>query len=193
MATRLPIDKRSPRDFWDDQHKALASDQIAWVLTADELLRAFELLARQAEEDVRLREDRTCQFPRIFGQAMMLAALAIENLLKAIRLPQIGSLFDKRGAFVLVTHDILQLATDAGVSLSADEQILLERLEQYLTWAGRYPVPLRSEEMRPRTLPNNGYSPRTYISLPFDFPAISAFIARLKSLLPNVTYKPSET
>ena len=55
MVTRLPIDARSPSNFWDEQHKALASQQIVWVICADELLRAFELLARQAEEDVRRR------------------------------------------------------------------------------------------------------------------------------------------
>jgi len=182
---RLPIDKRSPREFWDNQHKKIASEQIAWILTADELLRAFELLAHQMEEDLRrLREDQARSFPKIYGPMLMLGALAIENLLKALRIPHVNPLFDKRGAFILDTHDVLQLAEDAGMSLSEDEQMLLERLEQFLTWAGRYPIPLFSEALRPRTLPNNSAAPRTYCSMPGDFLAITAFAARVKELLP---------
>ena len=194
MVTRLPIEKRSPRDFWDDQHKALASNQITWILSADELLRAFEILARQAEEDVRkLNEDKAFCPPRVYGTALMLAALAIENLLKAVLLPLVNPLFDKRGAFVLDTHDILKLAEDANISLTQDERILLERLEQFLTWAGRYPVPLFSEEMRPRTLPNGGFAPRTYYTIPSDFETIFAFAKRLKALLPVINYAPTKT
>jgi hypothetical protein len=194
MPTRLPIDKRAPRDFWDKQHKKLASTQIVWVLRADELLRAFELLARQAEDDLRLlNENETSHPPSVSGTAIMLGALAIENLLKAIRLPQVTPLFDKRGAFKLDTHDMLKLADDTGIRLSKEEQILLERLEQYLIWAGRYPIPLFSEETRPRTLPNGGIAPRTFHAFPGDFAAIAAFAGRLKNMLPSVSYGPEAT
>jgi hypothetical protein len=114
----------------------------------------------------------------------MLGALAIEDLLKAIRVPMVTALFDKRGAFTLDTHDVLKLAEDAGIPLSKEEHYLLERLKQFLTWAGRYPIPVFSEEMRPRTLPNGGFAPRTIHSIPDDFAAISAFAKRLKKMLP---------
>jgi hypothetical protein len=192
MVTRLPIDKRSPKDFWDGQHKKLASEQITWVLTADELLRAFQLLAQQAEADVRQTRGNGCYVPRLSGVAMMLGALAIENLLKAIRLPQVIPLFNSRGAFVLDTHDLLKLAEDAGISLLQEERILLERLEQFLTWAGRYPIPLSCDAMRPRTLSNGGFAPRTIHSIPSDFAAISAFVEKLKARLPAISYAPSD-
>lgn len=193
MATRLPIDKRSPRDFWDDQHKKLASEQIVWVLTADQLLRAFQMLARQAEADAIQNREQEIYVPSVSGTAMMVGALAIENLLKAVRIPQVPKLFDSRGAFVLDTHDILKLAEDAAISLTSEERALLERLEQFVTWAGRYPIPLFSEAMRPRTLSNGGFAPRTILSIPGDFTAISAFSAKLKALLPQITYEPSKT
>lgn len=193
MTNRLPIDKRSPKDFWDEQHRRLASEQLVWVLSADELLRAFQLLAGQAEADARGAKDRKGYLPSISGSAMMLGALAIENLLKATRVAQVSQLFDGRGAFCLDTHDLLKLAEDAGISLAVEEKSLLERLEQFLTWGGRYPVPLSSEAMRPRTLPNGGFAPRTSHSIPGDFVAISTFAEKLKAILPALQDGQSET
>jgi hypothetical protein len=193
MTTRLPIDKRSPRDFWDEQHKRLASEQTVWVLTADQLLRAFELLAQQAKTDAMQIREQKIYVPGVSGTAIMLGALAIENLLKAVRLPQVTPLFDSRGAFVLDTHDILKLAEDAAIPLTSEERALLERLEQFVTWAGRYPIPLFSEAMRPRTLSNGGFAPRTIHTIPGDFTAISAFSAKLKAMLPQISYEPSKT
>jgi hypothetical protein len=186
MSRRLPIDKRSPKAFWDDQHRKLASTQTTWVLTADQLLRAFQLLAEQTETDIRQAFESDQYFPSISGAVMMLGALAIENLLKAIRIKQVKQLFNSRGAFVLDTHDVLKLAEDAGISLSQEEHILLERLEQFITWAGRYPMPLFSDPMRPRTLSNGGFSPRTTISHPSDFDAILNFAHKLKTMLPAI-------
>jgi hypothetical protein len=190
MATRLPIDKRSSREFWDDQHKKTASQQIAWVLTADQLLRAFQLLAQQAEADVIQLREQEIPMPSVSGIAIMLGALAIENLLKAIRLQQVTPLFDSRGAFVLDTHDILKLAEDSAISLTSEERARLERLEQFVTWAGRYPIPLFSEAMRPRTFPNGGFAPRSFHCIPSDFAAILAFAEKLKAILPQVLYTP---
>ncbi len=191
MATRLPIDPRSSQNLWDNRHKALASEQSAWVISAEELLRAFEMLAQQSEEDVRPGRDITAPFG-VSNVAMMLGALAIENLLKAVCLPQVSPLFNKRGAFDLDTHDLLKLAEDAGIALSQEERILLERLEQFITWAGRYPVPLRSGPMRPRTLPNGSCAPLTVHTIPDDFAAVSAFAQKLKGMLPTISYATQE-
>lgn len=90
---------------------------------------------------------------------MMLGALAIDNLLKAIRITQIAPFFNSRGAFVLHAHDVLKLTEDAAISLSQEELILLKRLEQFITLAGRYSMPLFSDAMYPRTLSNGVFVP----------------------------------
>lgn len=189
MITRLTTDKRSPKSLCDDRHKKLASEQIVWVQTADQLLRAFQLLAQQAKADVVQVREKGIYTPSVSGVAIMLGALAIENLLKAIRLPQVTPLIDNRGAFVLNTHNILKLAEEAGVSPTSEEQVLLERLEQFITWAGCYPIPLFSEAMRPRKFSNGGFAPRTIHNIPSDFDAISAFAQKLKVMLPSISYE----
>ncbi len=77
---------------------------------------------------------------------LMIAGFAVENALKAVRVKQekAGVTKAKAGAVGisrdLLTHDLLRLAREAGVTLSSPESDLLERLQAYLVWAGRYPV-----------------------------------------------------
>lgn len=53
----------------------------------------------------------------------------------------------------------------AGITLNEAESYLVERLEVFVTWAGRYPIPLTLEGYLPRTAPHGGSgSLRTYIS-----------------------------
>lgn len=190
MSTRLPIEESNSRDFWDEQHQAQASSQISWVLTADELLRSFSLLARQAEVDARkLFEDRRgspVYVPQVSSVALMIGALAIENLLKGIRVEQIQQVFDQRGRFILATHDLLRLADDAQVSLSEEDRILLERLQEFSTWGGRYPVPKKSEDLLPRKFPHGGVGPRTAHNIPGDFTAVQSLCDRLREMLPKI-------
>ena len=46
-------------------------------------------------------------------------------------------------------HELLQLATAAGVTVSQSEQSILIRLTDFIKYAGRYPVPLHVEKMKP--------------------------------------------
>jgi hypothetical protein len=76
----------------------------------------------------------------------MVAGFAVENALKAIRVKQDPSSVTKGqpGDFgiskVVKTHDLKGLAKAASIALSASETDLIERLEAFLVWAGRYPV-----------------------------------------------------
>lgn len=187
MANRLLIDKRSPKKFWDDQHKLSGSMPVVWLLTAEQLLRAFQMLMDQARQDAHdaFGSDESVRFP-ISSTAMMLGGFAIENLLKAIKVSQGSQVFDDRGFFTVKTHDVLELAVDAGVELDTAEEALLEKLEQFVIWAGRYPIPLSSEDLRPRTLDNGGFAPRTCISIPGDFDAVMAFAEKLREKLTNL-------
>ncbi len=194
MISRLPIDNGSPRASWDAQHKKIASEPIAWVATADELLRAFQLLAQQTEEDFLQNREGNNYVPIVSNVSIMLGALAIENLLKAVCIKKTSNpIFDNKGAFALRTHNLLWLAEDACVSLSPTENILLERLEQFLSWGGRYPIPVSFEAMCPRTLPTGGFAPLTSYLLPTVFQEILAFSERIKAMLPTVTYLYSES
>ena len=177
--TKCPIDKNSPKSFWDDQHKRLAGDQYEWIHTAYDLAQAFEILVKESREEM---SSNCCDISK---PAIFLGALAIENLLKAIRISQLSSIFNARGEFVLDTHDLLTLVSDAGIKVSEEESVNLERLWQFIVWAGRYPIPLFSNDMRPRTLPGGGYAPRTAYPIPQVYDEIAKLISRFKSMLPK--------
>lgn len=187
MTSELPIDKRSPRHFWDDQHKKIASKPLTWVLTADELLRAFELLATHVVEDSTKRQEASDKYiPSISSSAMMLGGFAIENMLKAIYVSRYSA-FDSSGNLTIVKHDLLTLADALEISLTKDERMLLERLTQFITWAGRYPVPLYIDDMRPRTLSSDGLAPRTCVWIDCDFEQVRTLVAKLRTQLPTIS------
>lgn len=185
MIEKMPIDKRSSKAFWERQHQMASSLDIAWMLSADSLLRSFHILADQSLADTKalITEDIEAHQPSVSRVAMMLGALVIENLLKAIAVSKNSNPFNQQGKFLYKTHDLLELANEISISLHEDEKRLLERLEQFLSWGGRYPTALKSEDLRPRTLPNGGFSPRTTISLPTDFDNIKKFVQKLKQEL----------
>lgn len=77
MKKRGP-DSRSPKSFWDEQHKLVAAQPFAWVHKADELLAAFEVLvARETANEIH-------HPPYVSHVAYMLAGFAIEVLMKGI-------------------------------------------------------------------------------------------------------------
>lgn len=71
--------------------------------------------------------------------ALLLGGYAIEDYAKA-RLLEHGKDWRGKG------HDLPWLVREAGVELEKADQVLLRRLKEVVTWAGRYPAPLRPEE-----------------------------------------------
>lgn len=175
-------DPRSPGDIWDEQYRLLAENPIAWVIKADTLIAAFEVLAQRDEITLESQDNS----PYVSGVAYMLAGFAVEVLLKAL-LVQNASPWNEKGQFQLKSHDLTELAHAADFNLIEGETRLLEKLEEFLNWAGRYPIPLRSESMRPRTTPSGGFASRTYHNLGEDWTAVRVLIARLKQQLPRIT------
>ncbi len=183
MTTRTPIDKRSPKSVWDDQYRSLAEQPIAWTLMADSLSRVFELLAAQTGRD----EEATPRTePNLRHVTLMIGGFAIENLLKGLLVSANGP-WDQEGRFRLDTHNLMQLAQDTNLGLTDDERLVLERLEVFVKWAGRYPIPKTSDDMRPRTLAT-GYAPLTYGYADEDIAACRALLAKLRSLLSSINH-----
>lgn len=156
----------------DDEYRRRLEDDLNWRIfsnislgAASALWRVIELGRQISREEVPRILDGT--FPRnetpIGGSLirfsipfMFLAGLGVECLLKAIRILQFQAAgtpvaaLNKRGrlalAAALKTHDLVGLAHAAGVSLSADELRLLERLTDFVEWAGRYPVGVAADQ-----------------------------------------------
>lgn len=91
----------------------------------------------------------------------MLMSFCVENLLKAALIEARSAQYkrdfelclesrkrsDKCFPSALKTHDLFVLADKAKLSLQEGEEDLLRRLSRCAEWAGRYPSPLRYEEM----------------------------------------------
>jgi hypothetical protein len=185
MVKRSPIDKRSNKDYWDKQHLLSAENPRSWKLEAESLKRAADILWETWEQDWRynqtLKVGDECQ-PPVGSIAMMLFGFCIENLVKSI-LASKNRMLDEKGKFKERTHDLLKLFEKAEVKLDNDENYLVERLEQFIIWAGRYPIPLKAENKRPRTLSGGGFAP-LHISGGNDKRIIDRLIDKLQSLVP---------
>jgi hypothetical protein len=185
MVKRSPIDKRSNKDFWDKQQRLLAENPRSWKLEAESLKRAADILWETWEQDWRYEETLKvgdeCQ-PPVASIAMMLFGLCIENLVKSILVSK-NRMLDEKGRLKEKTHDLLKLFKKAEVNLDNDENYLVERLEQFIIWAGRYPIPLEAENKRPRTLPSGGFAPLN-ILYGNDKKIIDRLIDKLQSLGP---------
>lgn len=84
---------------------------------------------------------------RLRGPYAMLAGMTIENMLKGLivqRTPRSArqDLFPKKGKRPLETHNLRLLINRAAVPVGSLDVDLLKRLTTFVTWAGRYPVPL---------------------------------------------------
>jgi hypothetical protein len=94
----------------------------------------------------------------------MLAAFSVENLLKGALVfanvptngimyfrtysPLYGEISQGDLPGILKTHDLNELAERLGLQLSPEEEDLLFRLTRAAEWHGRYPVPVRYEDLQ---------------------------------------------
>ena len=106
-------------------------------LSANVILPEWEKIQRHVQSMPGIRE-KMLAYSESF---MLLTGFAFENLLKGIlygRDPDNKVVSSKGG------HGIVQMAK-AATTLTSDELNLLERLETYLVWAGRYQLPRTSD------------------------------------------------
>lgn len=149
---------------YESAYKQLAEDPERWISSARNLLAASDRLWLSVRADFSLRrsegtsgggdhadvaQSHTSAEPYLQHAAvyLMVAGFAIENALKAVRVKQDRAIVGeaKKAGTVglsreILTHDLQRLAKEVGVMLSDSERNLLERLQAYLVWAGRYPV-----------------------------------------------------
>ena len=137
-----------------DEYELLGRDPHAWVRLARTMRDAANLVLPSLSDAFpggRTR-DRDMRRQQLFLMQpyQLLAGYAVELLLKAIlisRRPEIlsdGALSPKAWTGRSNGHALQALATEAQVQLNSDEQDLLFRLECFVTWSGRYPVPTKS-------------------------------------------------
>jgi hypothetical protein len=84
---------------------------------------------------------------------LMLTSYAAENYLKA-RIVKVNKWttenIGKKMPGDLISHDITELARKADATLNEEEIDLTDRLFVYAVWAGRYPAPIKRDDLKPQ-------------------------------------------
>ena len=109
---------------------------------------------------------------------LMLNAFALENFLKGhiVRTQREHLEHEVQRTHtlpeVLRGHDLVALAKRVGFEPTFGEAELLRRLDRSSTWAGRYPCPLRPEDISMEQFSNGTYRLTDYLSS-YDFKQLS--------------------
>jgi hypothetical protein len=152
---------------------SLAGEPIAWQEAAREYVLAANYLLDWYDVSRLTPEAAAFEFSHHGAVAplMVLYAIAVENLLKALRVARDGTpVVEGKLARDFKHHRLLDHASKAGVRLSADETGLLRRLRDFIE-AGRYPVPAAE-----------GGTPDAWrFNFPRDVDSVWLFLERLES------------
>lgn len=178
------------RDQFEESYKLIGTDPAAWLeqalgmkIAADPVLESLMALFCNSGNkiDVRLKK---IAYVRAY---MLLMGYAFENIIKAIAAkrgllamnPNLG--FDKSFKQEKGGHGLSAAAGSLDLDMSASEQAYLRRLEEYLHWAGRYPVSLK------RGTYVDGHSERQLTFISSDPQLGDALFHRWADLIENAT------
>lgn len=127
-------------------------------------------------------EKETPIAPRLHSVYLLLAGYILENLLKALILRNNGSELSLQTEALpkpLKNHDLVKLCKVANIGLTDEGRHLLMRITEYAIWAGRYPVPLRRQDLHLSELPD-GRKSTLLLWQGTDIRAIDDLIRHLK-------------
>ena len=91
--------------------------------------------------------------PVSYEPAHLLYALAIENTLKGIIVGRDNSLISPKKLAKIIKdtrHDLRRICRDGKIDLPDPDLALLEKLTATIRWVGRYPTPLKEQDLMPK-------------------------------------------
>ncbi len=177
------------KKFYDEQFQARLRTPGVWALSARRLRRAAEIIFDHYGKDLRDMEAGVSPVElenlEISGCGTLLYGLAVENILKGILLSTSQDAIDhgKLRKWPGGGHDLVLLAAEAKITLSVTEEDILKRLSACVRWAGRYPIPKKSEKMG---LSQCAYPSGDSLPMPlevFEQAAFDAMYIRFESLI----------
>lgn len=133
-------------------YKGVATDPRHWLNYARSLRLAASILQPHFESEPSSgpNENKKGFRPAVGPTYLLLVGFAVENYAKAISIILDPDVVSDGKLVRLKRHDLLGLLADIRFHLSPEEDELVERLEQFVQWAGRYPVPTKAETIGPR-------------------------------------------
>lgn len=186
------MSERDVPSIWLDMFRSAATSRHVWADYAWRLRRVAMMvwhLSQSEAEFVFHDTTKSLMTPRgetndsLRSVFMLLAGFAVEDLAKGVYLRRKGiSVADGHFPSELKRHVIRPLLDQFNIYLTPTEKGLVRRLETFVRWAGRYPVPLDVEHMMPGDLPEGGFGPpASYQS--DDAEVFQTLFARLELLL----------
>ena len=162
---RKPVDARA-EELFRTLYERAAAEPKTWFFSAQSLRRAAEGLLPLVEQDLIEAFDETKPElkPPVCQVYMLLCGLALEVFVKGICVAKNPKVVKDNRFVGPRNHKLLDLFASAKIDLSDQERELVERLEHFVLWAGRYPIPLNLREYLPRTQPNGGSGPDGHFS-----------------------------
>ena len=128
----------------EEQYKLAEGDALGWLeqargelLSADVIYKAFVEIMPLSQTLPGIRE-RKLAYMQSF---MLLTALAFENVLKGVAVAEEPTAWKRLRAEG--GHGISDFAAEV-ITLSDAERNLLQRLQEYSVWAGRYIIPTKA-------------------------------------------------
>jgi hypothetical protein len=165
MAYKITSTFNFPTDteYWQTSFTLDLNRPGAWILSARDLLDHIQsttdiLQIAWIKSNIANESRQHAPPPRGLHRVfLLLSALVVENLLKAIVVNQANwpdSQIAEKIPTELKSHKLLTLASHGHVSLTNEEADLLERLTEFGIWLGRYPAPTELKQLKPQKLRN---------------------------------------
>jgi hypothetical protein len=170
--------KNSTDDINFKEFSETIRDWRTWQEKAHSLRRAAIIIRNEALRDWdnrKIHGSKTVEPPALEGVITFLNGSTIENLVKALWVQKNDPVNKKGELDEKLQHKLKVLLMDVEFELLDGEIELLLRIENYVKWAGRYPMP--------RTPKLLGDVSKRYVSLNVDEELISQFIDRLEERL----------
>ncbi|MEO8394379.1 MAG: hypothetical protein ABI700_15410, partial [Chloroflexota bacterium] len=160
--------------WWENRFEVAAKMPLTWLISARQLRRSADVLhnvaeAASEEELKRFVDEMESDSGNITGTrylseeeealrldsslasvAIMLQGLAIENLAKGVLVSRNADDLVVGGKFKRGTHDLVKLVAECKIPLTDKERNILEITAEYVSWRGRYLVPLNVDGLRPK-------------------------------------------
>ncbi len=134
----------------DEQYKLLGQESLQWLEKAQGLRYCAGILKTHLLEVIDAPPaSRRVETLGVVNSTLLLLGLAFENLIKGVKIAENPNLVDRDRFDIKLWrrddggHGITTLAKSL-VTLTSDEEELLNRLQESILWAGRFPIPLTS-------------------------------------------------
>lgn len=167
------------------QHTWAGNSPDAWRSSAGDLLASATVL-RERRGAVEPDSSSATDTWRLHPVELMLRGMAIECLLKALWVKG-GNKLVKDGKYIGVhgagDHRLVQLAGVLRLRLSNLEKDLFVRLQDFIEYGGRYPVPKDADTLRMIRDPRGGKGAATSWHTPSDQDLYDAIVDRLEKHL----------